>query len=334
MNFTASYDRTTRIVSAVVVVFMTVVALAVTLAVGSFLAAVVLALVLLAAYAYSPRGYTIEGNAILVKRLIGDFHVALDSLREARAAGENELRGCVRLWGSGGLFGYYGWFRTSQLGTSRWFLTNRGKAVVLVPAGSRPILVSPDDVDGFLGAVRAVAPSVATAVPFGEIRAYPETLNRIPIFLGAGVILAVVALFVVIWTYSPGPPKLTLTAQALTVHDRFYPVTINASTVDVSGIRVVDLSSDSSWRPVMRTNGFANPHYRSGWFRVANGDRVRLYQAHSKNLVLFPPKGSGAPVLLEAADPEALIADVQKEWGGRARHLRQNHPRFEAVSFI
>ena len=46
-----------------------------------------------------------------------------------------------------------------------------------------------------------------------------------------------------------------------------------------------------------RTNGFANAHYASGWFRVASGKTVRMYRAGGTRLVLLPPKGDGAAVL-------------------------------------
>jgi hypothetical protein len=101
------------------------------------------------------------------------------------------------------------------------------------------------------------------------------------------------------FAYSPGPPSYTLTAESLTIHDRFYPVTLPPSGVDIEHIRLIDVGADADWRPTARTNGFANAHYRSGWFRVASGKKIRMYQADSTHLVLLPPKGDGAAVLLE-----------------------------------
>jgi hypothetical protein len=131
-----------------------------------------------------------------------------------------------------------------------------------------------------------------------------------------GLIVAFAGIAAVIFalSYSPGPPQYTLTPAQLTIHDRFYPVTLNASGVDVSGIRVVDVGANRDWRPTLRTNGFANAHYRSGWFRVASGKTVRLYRADSKRLVLIPPKGNGAAVLLEASQPERFVEAVRREW--------------------
>jgi hypothetical protein len=86
------------------------------------------------------------------------------------------------------------------------------------------------------------------------------------------------------------PPAYTLTADRLTIDDRFYPVTLHANAIDAENIRIVDLAGDPEWRPTLRTNGFANAHYQSGWFRVAGGRTVRLYRAGGQRLVLIRPR--------------------------------------------
>ena len=63
-------------------------------------------------------------------------------------------------------------------------------------------------------------------------------------------------------------------------------------------------------------------HYASGWFRVAGGGC----------LVLLPPKGDGAAVLLETTEPEKFVVEVghalacpdHKEL--RAFHFQVAHP--------
>jgi hypothetical protein len=117
--------------------------------------------------------------------------------------------------------------------------------------------------------------------------------------------------------YSPGPPGYTLTADQLTIHDRFYPVTLYANAIDAGHIRIVELTPDSEWRPTARTNGFANRNYQSGWFRVANGKTVRMYRAGGNRLVLIPPKGDSAPVLYQPKDPERFAQNLQRQWAAR-----------------
>lgn len=307
--FSASYDRTTKIVSAAVCVLLVVVSLAAHSAITTSLSVLVVAL----GYAYSPRGYAISGRAIIVRRLIGNVRIPLEGIREVRRAGADDLCGAIRVWGSGGMFGYYGLFRTSKLGKCWWYLTNRQDFVV-VTTESKRALFSPDNVDGFLSAIQAEAPAYKLADAGESIGPCYESRFSIGKWIGitVGVLAAGVVAFA--FLYSPGPPNYTLTADELTIHDRFYPVTLKAAEADVTRIRVIDIMTDPDWKPASRSNGFSNSHYHSGWFRVANGQKVRMCRASCTQLVLLPPKGNNSPVLLEVKDPERFVEELQRRW--------------------
>lgn len=133
----------------------------------------------------------------------------------------------------------------------------------------------------------------------------------------AGIFIALMAAAFALF-YAPGPPRCTLAAGSLSIHDRLYPVTLRAEAVDVDHIRIVDLDSDPDWVPTLRTNGFSNLHYHSGWYRVRNGQKIRLYRADGRRVVLLPPKGAGNAVLYEVADPERFVAEIRREWTGHA----------------
>ena len=308
-SFAASYDRTSKIISAVIaIIFVFVI-----LATKSILVSCLAAVLFIVAYAYSPRRYTISEDSIIVHRLIGSVRIALDGAREARPARSDDLDGAIRLWGNGGLFGYYGLFRTSRLGKCWWYVTNRKNAVVVVTK-RKAALVSPDDVEGFLAAIQATGPvSLPSTTPGNEDR-QRSGLGGVGTVVGVIIAALVVAVVVFAFTYSPGQPSYTLTSTSLTIHDRFYPVTVQAVAVDVEQIRVVDIGTDPAWRPTSRTNGFANSHYRSGWFRVASGQRVRMYWANGKRLVLLPAKGNAPTVLFEAAEPENVVEELRRRW--------------------
>ncbi|HTX36465.1 MAG TPA: PH domain-containing protein [Bryobacteraceae bacterium] len=305
----APYDNTTKIASFALIAVIVVV----TLATRSAIAVLIGGLIVALAYAWSPRGYTVAGRAVTVRRLIGKARIPLDGIREARTATQDDLRGAIRLFGNGGLFGYYGIFRTMRLGKCSWYLTNRSEAIVVITS-AKTALFSPVDREGFLAAIRATVP-VPLAPPAGTPAAY-DSGRSFRVGSLFGIVAGAIALAVVVlaFSYSPGPPDYTLTPASLAIHDRFYPVTVEAANVDVSGIRVIDLRQDPQWKPTGRTNGFANAHYSSGWFEVAGGERVRLYTAGSPRLVLLPAKGRGVPVLLQVQDPQSFVARIRKEW--------------------
>jgi hypothetical protein len=153
MAFSVTYDLTTTIISSFVCISLIVLTTMTHSAFVGGLAFCVLGL----AYAYSPRQYVVSGHSITVKRLIGRVHIPLEGLREARISTPDDVTYCIRLWGSGGLFGYYGRFRTAKLGRCTWYVTDRTNTVV-VRTVAKTALFSPDDIDGFLDAIRTANP--------------------------------------------------------------------------------------------------------------------------------------------------------------------------------
>jgi PH (Pleckstrin Homology) domain-containing protein len=315
--FSASYDRLTSVLTIVLCSVLLLAPVGILMALHSTLLCSIVfgfaVLTVFLGYAFSPRGYTVSEREITVKRLIGDVRFLLDGKREVRAATRDDLRGCIKLFGSGGLFGYYGMYRTSKLGTCRWYLTNRSKAVIVT--AQKTVLFSPDDVESFLDAVgRTAAPGgperFSGMLEAAKARDWPGMV------VGIGVGIFAAGLVAAAMLYNPGPPPYTLTPQSLTIHDRFYPITVQAGNVDVDRVEVVDVGDDSPWRATRRTNGFGNPHYHAGWFRVANGETVRMYRADGRRLVLLPPRGKGSPVLYEVPDPERFVSELRREWRG------------------
>jgi len=311
-SFAASYDRTTKVITAVVCVILVVIPVSTRI----FALAAIGWLLIAVSYAYSPLSYAVPERSIVVRRLIGRVRIPIEGVREIRTATADDFRGCLRLWGNGGFFGYYGLFRTSKLGKCTWYVTNRAKGVVLITE-TKTTVFSPDDVDGFLTAIRAEVPVPEMAGDSSADMVEPRGAGLAWIGAALGVVVIAVVAFAV--SYSPGPPRLTLTSDTLAIHDRFYPVTLKASGVDVAHIRVVDITVSKEWQPTLRTNGFANSHYRSGWFAVANGQRVRLYTTGSTRLVLLPPIGDGGAVLVEVREPDTFVEEVQRAWSGRIK---------------
>jgi hypothetical protein len=134
-----------------------------------------------------------------------------------------------------------------------------------------------------------------------------------------GLILAIIVTVLIfplaaIFFYSPGPPKYTITSEGLTIHDMFYPATAKAADVDIEHIKVVDIGTDPHWRLIARTDGIGARYYKAGWFRVAGGEKVRMYRTTSQRLVLLPSKDHSAPVLIEVKQPEAFIQELRQSW--------------------
>lgn len=305
-SFTASYDSAAKTISAVVCVMFLVLGVAT----SSIAIGIVFVAMLAVSFVWSPTGYSVGDGFLSVHRVIGNLRIPLASIREVRIASREDLEGSLRIFGSGGLFGYYGAFRSPRLGKNAWFVTQQSHAVIVVTSAGTFVL-SPDDVDGFIAWIRP-----AGSAPAARFAAPPVDASRPATAWIAGAIIAA-ATTLVIGTlfYSPGLPQYTLTRGSLTIRDHFYPITLGAKDIDLSRARVIDVGSDPDWKPVARTNGFGNAHYHSGFFRVASGAEVRMYRGDSTRVVLLPSRNGDDPVLIETSEPGRFLDELHHKWG-------------------
>jgi hypothetical protein len=115
----------------------------------------VLPVVLLAGCAlFTVRGYEVADGCLSVRRLFWLTRIPIRTLTDAE-----ERRGSFgwawRTCGNGGLFSFSGWYFQKSLGSFRALATRTGDVVILKFSDRRPIVVTPDDIDGFVEAVKA-----------------------------------------------------------------------------------------------------------------------------------------------------------------------------------
>lgn len=108
--------------------------------------------ILLATLPFMVRGFVITDDELCVERLGWRNHFALRDVVLAEASPE-ALRGSIRLCGSGGLFGFFGWFRSKALGVYRAYGTDPKRAVI-IKLKQRTIVVTPDDPERFVEALK------------------------------------------------------------------------------------------------------------------------------------------------------------------------------------
>lgn len=112
-------------------------------------------------WALAPRGFAVSSSAFRVLRPCAGVAVPLSEIRSVRVLGGSEARrlgllgGSLRVAGSGGLFGYFGRFRTTALGRFKLYAT-RGDAFVLIETERGLFVITPDDPARFASALEAV----------------------------------------------------------------------------------------------------------------------------------------------------------------------------------
>jgi hypothetical protein len=122
-------------------------------------------LIAVACWALGPKGLEIECGELRVRRNAWrPTSIPLAGIREIAVLPPGALRGAIRTFGVGGLFGYYGWFY--KKGAFRLWATRSDRLVEIVAAGRR-VVVSPDEPARFVEGLLASA-SRATLRQPGE----------------------------------------------------------------------------------------------------------------------------------------------------------------------
>jgi Bacterial PH domain len=111
--------------------------------------------VLLGSLPFMVRGYVLTDTHLEVRRLGWRSLLPLAGL--VAVTGEPEgLRGSLRLFGNGGLFGISGWFWNRRIGRFRAYATDPDRAVLLAYRNGSKVMVTPHDVQHFIIKVRTL----------------------------------------------------------------------------------------------------------------------------------------------------------------------------------
>jgi hypothetical protein len=96
-----------------------------------------------------------------------------------------------------------------------------------------------------------------------------------------------------------------LSQNALRLHGDVYGRTIPSSELRAGEAARVDISR-GPFRLVARTVGTALPGYRSGWFRLANGEKALVYVTDPSRVV-YVPTTDGYSLLLSVAETDQFL---------------------------
>ena len=68
-----------------------------------------------------PRYLLLDDKSIVITHPIGQSVILKSDIIEVRAVERSDIRGSIRLFGSGGFFGWFGIFRNNKFGTYRLY---------------------------------------------------------------------------------------------------------------------------------------------------------------------------------------------------------------------
>ncbi len=104
---------------------------------------------LLITWGIHPTKYLITDNMVIIKRPFGNIRLAIGDITLIEQLGPEQMGFSIRMFASGGLFGYLGIFRSDKLGTYSMWSTNIKDQVLLIVNGKK-IVISPSNPQAFV----------------------------------------------------------------------------------------------------------------------------------------------------------------------------------------
>lgn len=97
-------------------------------------------------YIYRPAGYLLTDDHLVIKRPISKVIIPISEITEVRVLNGEDVKGLIRTFGVGGMFGYYGRHYSHKLGHTTWYATRRNNLVFVRLSDKRKLVLSPDDI--------------------------------------------------------------------------------------------------------------------------------------------------------------------------------------------
>ena len=105
--------------------------------------------------------------------------------------------------------------------------------------------------------------------------------------------------------------RLQLDAAGLEVVTTFYRQWFARSDLRLDAARIVRLDEHPELRPLLKSNGYALPGFRSGWFRLRNWQKAFVAISDGERL-LWIPTTRGFDLLLQPRDPQGLLERLRE----------------------
>jgi hypothetical protein len=110
----------------------------------------VLIAILAVVAALAPLGYSVSEDSIVVRRLAHNVVIPRASIRDVRRLARRDVGFAWRLFGSGGLLGFFGYFSSAKLGRFLAYAADTASLVLITQTDGRKILISPYPPEEFL----------------------------------------------------------------------------------------------------------------------------------------------------------------------------------------
>ncbi|MBN2620111.1 DUF1648 domain-containing protein [candidate division WOR-3 bacterium] len=164
-------------------------------------------LILAISYALSPQQYSFDGSRLIIRKAIGKtITIPLGDIQGYAIVPDLAKIRMIRMFGNGGLFGYYGMFSTAEYGPINCQLT-RMKHVVIVQAEKMRYALSPRDIEKFVHTLCSV--TSCSTVPVEPLQPGVKVIVR-PLILILPIIVYIAAIATILLAFQSLPERIAV----------------------------------------------------------------------------------------------------------------------------
>jgi hypothetical protein len=123
----------------------------------SYLFPIVLLLLVFSAWLFHPQYYLLTRDTILIKLPVKTIEIPIAGISYVESISREEMGFAVRLFACGGLFGYFGLYRSMNLGKFDMWCANKDHMVVIKDKKDKVVVISPSDHQRFVELIHEYA---------------------------------------------------------------------------------------------------------------------------------------------------------------------------------
>lgn len=95
-------------------------------------------------YLYAPVAFSLQADALIIHRKMNSISIPLHQITSVKTMDYASMSGIIRLFGVGGMFGYYGIYRIQGIGIVNMYARHK-KHFILLESAHKKWIITPDD---------------------------------------------------------------------------------------------------------------------------------------------------------------------------------------------
>ena len=111
---------------------------------------IILLLIYFGTFLFRPISYKLTDDKLIIHRPLSDIKIIRAEIQNVEQLDKEKLSWAFRVFGVGGLFGYWGKFSNTKLGSMTWYATRRNNAVLVTTIYNKKIILTPNEPEKFI----------------------------------------------------------------------------------------------------------------------------------------------------------------------------------------